>query len=103
MVSSFFSIRRPHIVSRIREAYADVLAEGSWPSLGKLPLVYSPRYNITFFGIEKVGVRCTEEASHEVPRNLYMHSPYMHSHAKDTRRMTASAIAIEDNVSHSQS
>ncbi|KAG1652546.1 hypothetical protein FOA52_007137 [Chlamydomonas sp. UWO 241] len=53
--SAFWELRRPSVASRISSRYGDVLK--SWPAADQqqhLPLVYSPKYNITFFGIEKL-------------------------------------------------
>eukprot|EP00803_Ostreobium_quekettii_P010121 evm.model.scf_379.8 EVM.evm.TU.scf_379.8 scf_379:54580-57443(+) len=45
------SSARPGVAAGMRAAYADL---GPWPSDGQLPLVYSPNYNITFFGVERL-------------------------------------------------
>ncbi|GAX83362.1 hypothetical protein CEUSTIGMA_g10787.t1 [Chlamydomonas eustigma] len=50
---AFLHLRKPSVTSTICNEYKDVL--DSWPdSKHQLPLVYSPKYNITFFGIEKL-------------------------------------------------
>lgn len=53
--SAFWELRRPSVASICAQGrYADVLK--AWPSQDSaLPIVYSAKYNITFFGIEKVG------------------------------------------------
>lgn len=43
--------RRPEAAARARTEYGSL---GSWPEPDKLPIVYSPVYNIGFFGLEKL-------------------------------------------------
>uniref|UniRef100_A0A7R9V615 Histone deacetylase domain-containing protein n=1 Tax=Chlamydomonas euryale TaxID=1486919 RepID=A0A7R9V615_9CHLO len=49
---SFAGLRRPAVAGRCLERYRDVLK--AWPTPKQLPIVYSPRYNITFLGLEKL-------------------------------------------------
>ncbi len=37
-----------------REAYADLLPGGAWPASAQQPVVYTPGYNITFGGLERI-------------------------------------------------
>ena len=46
-------LSRPEVAARLREGGAYALL-GGWPSAGKLPVVYSPLYNISFLGIENL-------------------------------------------------
>lgn len=39
------------MAARLRGAYGHL---GGWPPPGKLPIVYHPQYNISFFGIENL-------------------------------------------------
>ncbi len=50
---AFHSLGKPHFTGEpFRSRYKDVMA--AWPPFTKLPILYSDRYNINFFGIEKV-------------------------------------------------
>ncbi|KAL4424507.1 hypothetical protein ABPG77_006816 [Micractinium sp. CCAP 211/92] len=49
--SPFAACARPDIAALIRDKYADL---GGWPSRDKLPVVYNERYNIGFFGLERL-------------------------------------------------
>ncbi|KAL4452011.1 hypothetical protein ABPG75_007673 [Micractinium tetrahymenae] len=49
--SSFAACARPDVAAIIRDKYGDL---GGWPDRGKLPVVYNERYNIGFFGLERL-------------------------------------------------
>ena len=59
-MSAFSSVARPEIAAVLPPSYSDVLAGGQskWPTStgSSLPILYSSRYNITFLGLEKVGM-----------------------------------------------
>lgn len=49
--SAFAACARPDIAEALRPRYADL---GEWPSASQLPVVYSPAYNIGFWGLENL-------------------------------------------------
>ncbi|KAJ9524459.1 hypothetical protein QJQ45_019579 [Haematococcus lacustris] len=49
---SFDACARPAAAALLRTQYSDLVQ--SWPTPAQLPLVYHKRYNISFFGIEKL-------------------------------------------------
>lgn len=46
---------RPQLAAQVKLRYRDVCGSASgWMDAGQLPVVYHPRYNITFMGLEKL-------------------------------------------------
>ncbi|KAI7842582.1 hypothetical protein COHA_003686 [Chlorella ohadii] len=49
--SAFAACARPDVAAAVRGAYADL---GGWPVDTQLPICYSPAYNISFWGLERL-------------------------------------------------